>query len=419
MSDGQKVAVKVIKTEDEVVRRCSIDEYELINSLRHPNIVKVLELFESRACILICMELCLGGSIDKFISSHHVFSESAATPLFHHLLWGINYLHLKRIVHRDIKPSNLLLQKDTDPGQWVLKITDFNSSKRIGSGPGTSAMLSDRGTHLYSAPELRFGNVWNERVDIWASGMSFYFMRHGAAPFNILNAGIAMTLRSGRLPDVPFEGFSKLARALLLQCLTVEMRDRPTAMELVIHPIFHERNRVRRDAGKLRARSCELVIERPPPTPEKEGEALSPSRSYAKSPSIDDEDMFGCDDLTYFSRQVSKNDLPKDDNSPKWLRNHSDALQRLANIRCERVLAEQQHQEFAPSPRKFTSSPLPVLQASGNNSRTASAQKEQGPEHDPSETQLSSVTGLTAVADRNAFGESQASSTATGRRASG
>ena len=35
------------------------------------------------------------------------------------------------------------------------------------------------------APELRFGGLWNERIDIWAAGLSLYFMLKAVVPFSI------------------------------------------------------------------------------------------------------------------------------------------------------------------------------------------------------------------------------------------
>jgi len=147
----------------------------------------------------------------------------------------VNYLHRKRIVHRDLKPANILLLNST-----TLKITDFNSAKRVGASQGRSQMLTDRGDHIYSAPELRFGRLWNERVDIWACGHCFYHMRCGCLPFNITHTDDAELLRAGTLPELNLCYFSPSAENLLLQMLTVDAHNRPPAMQLLLHPMFNE-----------------------------------------------------------------------------------------------------------------------------------------------------------------------------------
>jgi len=343
-SDGQEVAVKVIFTEDEEMRLFTRNEYELMASLRHPNIIKVYEFHENRTGVMMCMENCTLGSLQGYISKRGVLPEFTALVLFQQLLRGVNHLHSKRIVHRDLKPDNLLMQTSAAQGEHVLKITDFNSAKRIGGGIGTTVMLSERGTCFYSAPELRFGRIWNERVDIWASGMCFYFKRHATSPFNILDPGHAEMLRSGRLPHIPGIGFSDLARALLLQCLTVEMRDRPAAMELLLHPVFSKYQRCQR------SRSCEAAHSK------ESSESRSGFAEDSPDRDIDSGILKNLGRRTIIpaqnARHLHDHCISRYDDalgyynnaslaSWKELRNHSDALQRLANMRCERLLNEQ------------------------------------------------------------------------------
>lgn len=214
------------------------------------------------------MELCAEGSLESHVKRHGCLSEALARCLCMQLLEGVAYLHGKRIVHRDVKPENLLL---TDRS-LSLKLTDFNSAKRIGGGSGSSAMLTDRGTQDYSAPELRFGWLWNERVDEWACGMCLYFMLRAMLPFQITKTATAEALRAGELPHISWEGgastqsgsedggcISELMRNLLLQCLTINIHDRPPVMELLMHPVFnpsvHRMSTPRRSAGRPGASS--------------------------------------------------------------------------------------------------------------------------------------------------------------------
>lgn len=228
----KEVAVKCIFSREEETLQFARDEYHLLRDLRHPSVIRVMDQFETSSSIWTCMELCVDGSVEQYMEKSGPFEESDALALFLPLLKGLNYLHGKRIVHRDIKPANVLLQHDATS----LKITDFNSAKRIGRGPGSSLMLTDRGTHLYCAPELRFGRLWNERIDIWSCGLCFFFMLRADLPFDVGSRGVAKSLLLGKLPDVKWDNISDLTRNLIAQCLTVNMRDRPPAMELLAHP---------------------------------------------------------------------------------------------------------------------------------------------------------------------------------------
>lgn len=227
--DGLRFAVKCIRTEDEELRMATKREYKLAKQAKHPGIVQVYGLFELQTELYLCMELCADGSVESRVKQKGIFREPEGIGLMRTLLEGVHYLHVKRIVHRDIKPANLLLTN----GERSLKITDFNTSKQIGGEEGL--LLTDRGTHLYSAPELRFGRLWNERIDIWASGFSLYFMLKAVEPLNIYDTTSAAILQSGKLPRIAFEGISSLTRNLIEQCLTVDPFDRPPAMELLQH----------------------------------------------------------------------------------------------------------------------------------------------------------------------------------------
>merc|ERR1712129_301869 len=101
---------------------------------------------------------------------------------------------------------NLLL---ADENKTTLKIADFNSAKLLHSGGRSSVMLSARGTQLYVAPELRFGLQWNERVDVWASGLCIYFMCCAQQPFSSASRRNARLLQQGYLPVVDWCTLSK------------------------------------------------------------------------------------------------------------------------------------------------------------------------------------------------------------------
>eukprot|EP01059_Diplonema_ambulator_P015655 TRINITY_DN26831_c0_g1_i1.p1 TRINITY_DN26831_c0_g1~~TRINITY_DN26831_c0_g1_i1.p1 ORF type:complete len:735 (+),score=272.59 TRINITY_DN26831_c0_g1_i1:109-2205(+) len=84
------------------------------------------------------------------------------------LLWGIWYIHKKKVVHRDIKPDNVFLSG----GGKIIKIGDFGVS---GLQAHTNAHLSTRaGTPLYMAPEMWDGGSYTDRVDVFALGIMFY-----------------------------------------------------------------------------------------------------------------------------------------------------------------------------------------------------------------------------------------------------
>mmetsp|Transcript_109228 Transcript_109228/g.243939 ORF Transcript_109228/g.243939 Transcript_109228/m.243939 type:complete len:428 (+) Transcript_109228:3-1286(+) len=227
-SDGGDVAVRCVCSRDEHARQAVRSEYELVSGLRHHSIAKYEAMFESRFDVWLCMELCIDGDVESYVGQHGNFQEAAACNLIFQLVEGISYLHKKRVAHCDLQPARLSLQG----GASTLKIADLSSARHLGSEDhvNRTRMLSDKDSSSYAAPELRSGKPWNERVDIWSSGLCAYFILSG----RVLVSGEDR----GHAGVSVFEGFSASARHFVEHCVTVDLRDRPTAMELLLHPIF-------------------------------------------------------------------------------------------------------------------------------------------------------------------------------------
>ncbi|CAE8638441.1 unnamed protein product, partial [Polarella glacialis] len=233
-SDGLKVAVKCVRSDDEEILHFARAEYDIMRSCRHHAIVSVDALYSSATHVWIVMEFCEDGDLLNYCRRKGPFEKMQELSLFRQLLEAVDYLHRKRIVHRDLKPTNCLLKESAR----YLKVTDFNSARIVGQGIGSSAMLTDRGTRAWSAPELLLSSHWNERVDIWTCGMIFYFMVCGDVPFNVEEPAVTELFAAKKLPEVDWSDFETPARELAQECLAVDWHDRPPAMLLLRKALF-------------------------------------------------------------------------------------------------------------------------------------------------------------------------------------
>lgn len=107
----QKVAVKVLSkrkmsdTDLAALRQ----EIEILKQVDHPNIVKLIDIFEDERHVCLVMERLLGGELFDQILKNDNFSEYEAREAISSIIDALAYCHSLGIIHRDIKPENLLL----------------------------------------------------------------------------------------------------------------------------------------------------------------------------------------------------------------------------------------------------------------------------------------------------------------------
>lgn len=185
---GQKVALKrVLESHSgigplalgEDVRVALAQEFRLLASLRHPNIISVLDygfddtitsegmgypyytmdfLPEAITLLQACQDEVLEGKVDLFIQ----------------MLQALTYLHRRGIIHRDIKPSNVLVD-----AKRQVKLLDFGLSVMRGQQTEHTS-----GTLTYMAPEVLKGEFATEASDLYAVGVMLYEVFAGKHPFH-------------------------------------------------------------------------------------------------------------------------------------------------------------------------------------------------------------------------------------------
>ncbi|KAJ6487799.1 hypothetical protein C8R45DRAFT_868879 [Mycena sanguinolenta] len=240
---GEEVAVKLIRR-DAVVNEAKMAkiarEIEILDLLRHPNIVRLYDVFETSKYFGIILEFASGGELFDHILAHRFLKERDAAKLFAQLISGVWYMHQKNIVHRDLKLENLLLDRHRN-----LVITDFGFANHFNHNTN-DLMETMCGSPCYAAPELvnSDGLYVGTATDIWSCGVILYAMLSGYLPFdddptnpdgeniNRLYAYIARTPLT--FPD----HLSDQARSLLSAMLVTDPRARADLATIMRHPWF-------------------------------------------------------------------------------------------------------------------------------------------------------------------------------------
>jgi len=154
-----------------------VREAKIASQLRHPNIVRILELGKHEGGYFIAMELVRGHSLlqlQKLAAQLRLpVPVGVVVALLAELCDALDYasgatgndgepLH---IVHRDLTPSNLII---TDDGH--LKIIDFGVAKAISGQLATNTGLV-KGKLGYLAVEALSGKGVDKRADIFSMGV--------------------------------------------------------------------------------------------------------------------------------------------------------------------------------------------------------------------------------------------------------
>jgi serine/threonine protein kinase len=247
---GMHVAVKeatVTKQAQHDVQQAMKNEYSLLSTFDHPNIVRVLDYRVSpdQGVAQFVMEWMPGGSVlDVLQAMQFRLHESIVRRYSKDVLRGLVYLHSKKCIHRDVKPGNMLLASDGS-----IKISDFGISRQKLADSTSSTMGTFEGSPRYMAPESVKSGKFSAASDMWSWGCSVLHMLSNAVPWSEripLAPGdfipVVFCIGSGQPPGhhpaIPSQT-SPMLKALLESVFSFDPAQRPTAESLLLqHPYF-------------------------------------------------------------------------------------------------------------------------------------------------------------------------------------
>lgn len=228
---GKNVAIKSIEKsymKDEFSRRKVFQEVYILKKIRHSNVIRLYEVFESNNHLFMVMEYANKGDLLQYVKNRGRLSEKEARHFFKNILYGLGHCHCRSVLHRDVKLDNILI--DDTKG---IKICDFGVSKIIKKH---QKIVEQWGTPAYIAPEIIADRGYHGfYVDIWSLGVLLYAMVWGAVPFkandmqelykNIMSKGFSFPVT-----------LSKSLRHLIKSMLNKWPEKRILIPEILAHP---------------------------------------------------------------------------------------------------------------------------------------------------------------------------------------
>ncbi len=186
----RQVALKVLLEgpfAGETARRRFEREIELAASLRHANIVTILDSGLSQDRYFFAMEYIEGVRLDRYVAQRRP-SFADVLQLFEKVCLAVNYAHQRGVIHRDLKPPNILVDAEGEP-----RILDFGLAKpvhAVTASESTVRVLSTSGqllgTIAYMSPEQAAGSLdVDVRSDVYSLGVIFYEALTGHPPYDV------------------------------------------------------------------------------------------------------------------------------------------------------------------------------------------------------------------------------------------
>ena len=228
-----------IKSVEKGAKAAVMAEVKILHALRHINVMRFFNWYETNNHIWLILEYCVGGDLRGLLRQDGRLPESAIRAFAAHLVVALRYIHSRGVVYGDLKPQNIVYDENS-----VLKLSSFKLAKHVSeirpegagytaeedgsnedrekSGVGTSAQLGRRkGSSLYMAPEIFLeGGVQSFQSDAWALGCVLFEMATGAPPFAAPTmAELIRRIQEDDTPSLPPGEFSPEFEDLLFRLL--------------------------------------------------------------------------------------------------------------------------------------------------------------------------------------------------------
>lgn len=279
LSDGLFCALKKINIFDMMQpkqREKCLKEVRILQSLDHPNIVRLLEAIVEQSELLIIVDWAEKGDLKRLIRKAQAnetrFKEPQIWEYSRQLAGALEHMHGQRVMHRDIKPANIFMASDGS-----LKLGDLGLGRLMSSE--TLEAFSKVGTPLYMSPEVLHGAGYDMKSDVWSLGCVIYELAMLKSPFKseqqLSLYDLFVRISKGQYPplaDTCSAEFKKLVDSTLL----LKAAERPDSATVCQACVAQLANLAATNTGKSRkeAKRVAEVSGSAAPSPEEQPRVL-------------------------------------------------------------------------------------------------------------------------------------------------
>lgn len=158
------------------------NEIQVLRSLRHPNIISVLDTGRIGSQPFYVMDHATRGSLGQQLRQSGPFPAPAAVRHALEVLDALAYAHRRGVVHRDVKPDNIVVDEN-----GVARLVDFGIAL-VSSRPALSFYGENVGTPAYIAPEqVDDPSRAGPAADLFGLGATLYAIVTGSDPIGLLS----------------------------------------------------------------------------------------------------------------------------------------------------------------------------------------------------------------------------------------
>ncbi|KAF5700463.1 calcium calmodulin-dependent kinase [Fusarium mundagurra] len=218
-------------------------EVELLQYVRHPNIVKCIDFFESKSSYYILTDLAEGDNLDNHIVNKGHLSESDTQRRMRDIVESVEYLHYHGIVHRHLAPHKFGCSTQDKNSRLILLSlahADWERTEEryiIPIYPLTSTPKHQQFGVI--APEIIRREYSGKPADMWSIGAIAYVMLVGYSPFRSEDLGdliVECTTRPIIFHSRYWKDISDFAKDFIRRLLQPKPEDRLTIEEAKHHP---------------------------------------------------------------------------------------------------------------------------------------------------------------------------------------